>query len=248
MAAIVVTNSKPSSLPEPSITRRQIKSGLLKIAAVFAVFSIIPPLRFACGLASRSIAVLATTVDCVKQDEKTWHARLTNFAKLSAVALGLAGLAACSPAVILASLVADLGVQIFEMGKALYHGKKMKALIHFQFVVINTLLIGAIAASSWPLVIAAATTSAAALFILGAIMFYKAKETEFTHREKSDSQVKETLCYLALSLVGIGSIFQNPATGSEKVNSLDSLPTSEFPALQLGGTVHRLPVEEGTWH
>lgn len=189
-------------------TKRAIKTGLLGLTVATTILSLIPPFRLAGALATRSIAFLSSSLDSVKPNEKGISAKALNCARTAFIALGIAGLAAASPVLILTSLVADTGIQVIEMGKAIYKKQAGKALVHLSCIVINSLVIGALIVGSWKLMVAAAAVSMVVMGVFAmAISIGKDKPTM--------SSVFESFCYLGLSVtsaLSLGAVIQETRT------------------------------------
>lgn len=196
---LIVTVAKPIDRSEEQAT---VKSTFLIMTFACAIISIVPPVRIVGSLLGRGLALMSRTFDLGYESNKrtftNWEKAL-EISKLGAIALGFIAVAVASPILIVASLAADAGMQAIELVKALYKGDKTKALMHLGLLAIDTLIITAIAAASWKLMIAAAAVSAAVLIILAAKLAYSAKnEREFV----------DSMCYLGLAALGITSAVQ----------------------------------------
>src|ERR1700684_617967 len=83
---------------------KHIQKGLLILTVACATLSLIPPLRLAGALALRATVLLSSGVNCIDSWKKEGVAgRLTQFAKVAIVVLGLVALAAASPILVAAS-------------------------------------------------------------------------------------------------------------------------------------------------
>lgn len=180
---------------------RAVQKGLLVLSVATAVISLIPPVRLAGALATRSIALLSSTLDGAKQATRKdhWSNKAASCAKVAIVALGLAGLAAASPALLIASLASDVGLQAIEMVRSAWKGDGDKALAHFAILVVDSLVLGAVVAGSWQLMVAAAAVNA---FVM--IGFFSAA-TRNWDKSKKWTDCIEPLCYASMSILGIAT-------------------------------------------
>lgn len=184
-----------SLVKAPSMGQKIVQKGLLVTTLFFSVLSLIPPLRLAGGLGLRSTAVLSSTAMGVSYwKNMSGMEKALACSKIAICALGLAGLAAGLPALIVASVAADIALNVFEMVKAAVNGQTEKALMHFGFTVINTLVLGGLLAGSWQLMVTAAAVSALAM----AGIAIKVMSTA-----KSGDEAIDVLCYLGLMATGI---------------------------------------------
>lgn len=195
---------------------KHVQRALLVATTACAILSLIPPLRLAGALALRGIALLTSGVNVMD----SWKiegipGRVAQAAKIALVALGLIALATSSPILLIASVAADLALQIFELGKCLFEAESMtKALCHLAFIVIDTLLLAGLIVGSWELIVAALAVQAAAMGALALGMLFVASQN------KNNVSYIDSLCFLTLTAVGIaGSItsaklisdyFENP--------------------------------------
>lgn len=161
-------NPPPSPLQNvsqrPNSTMQKI---FLVAAAVGGILSIIPPLRIGASLALRSVAFLAASHAALdKTGSVTNKERLLQIAKISVVALGLIGVAASMPMLLVASLAADMACQIIDAVNAIRNGEGAKAFFHIAVLIIDTLALAGILTGSWQLMVAAASVSIAVMLIL----------------------------------------------------------------------------------
>lgn len=197
--------TETQSLPKPIFgveTQAKVQTGLLVMTVGCAALALVPPFRIVGSLVGRSLAFLSRSIqidsEFSKQKLNNWK-KAFEVSKLGVIVLGIVAVAAVSPVLVLASLVADAGMQAIELVKALYKGDKTKALMHLGLLAIDTLVIIAIAAASWKLMVAAAAVSAFVLVALAAKLAYSAK---------SKREFIDTMCYLGLAALGITSAVQ----------------------------------------
>jgi len=150
-------------------------------------------------------------MDCVKPEKQHWTDRAMDLSRVAIVALGIAGVAAASPALIIASLAADIAYQIIEAGKANNEMNVGKFLMHCSFVVIDTLALAAFVAGSWQVMVTAAAVSAVVLI-------------GFALSQMNPDMTGNDICrlwlYTALSLVTLWSAIDTAKlTGTFKTNS-----------------------------
>lgn len=183
------------SLPKPLIgveTQAKTQTGLLVMTVGCAVLALIPPFRVVGSLLGRSIAFLSRSLhfgcEASRQHLTNWEKAL-EVGKLAVIVLGFIAVAAVSPVLVIASLVADAGLQAIELVKALHKGDYKKAFIHLGLLATDTLVITAIAAASWKLMVAAAAVSA---FVLLTMAFMVPQ----------DETALSTVCYIMLAGVG----------------------------------------------
>lgn len=228
-----------------------VQRGLLVLTTACAVLSLIPPCRLAGSLALRSVALLSSGVNCAEVLQKEDKLSLvTQSSKVALVALGLVGVIAASPVVICASIIANLGLNLFEMGRAMVEGKTERALCQLGAVLIDTFAVGALVTGSWGLMVTAAAVSTVVMLALTGKAF-----TDF-----------EMVCYPILALTCFATIFSvapRPASYINRPTNLHhyhpakgpvyytpkfaefqkvlvpyqpALAASEFPKLPIGGT------------
>lgn len=198
---VIIDKIKQFSEQHPQVKlprAKHMQKGLLIATTACAILSLIPPLRLAGALALRGVALLASGVN-VMDDWKREGAlgRLMKIAKVAVVILGLVALAAASPVLVIASLVVDLALQIFEFGKAIYERDVIRALSHLAFIVIDTLALAGIIAGSWELMVAAIAVQSAAMLAFAGLSFL------FAYLNQDASQFIDTLCFIALAGTGI---------------------------------------------
>lgn len=192
----IVLETKPSAVSSEKPSNRSHRA-LLGVSVALGALSLIPPLRFVGALALRSVSFLSASASCSNRwGTDNLAGRAVKCIRIAAVGVGLVGVAASSPATIIASLATEIALQIFDAAKAFYRGDWPKGLAHCSFVVINTLALAAVATGGWQLAVAAASISAAAMVAIG-------MATAMTAR--SDGDVFESGCYFALAALGVAS-------------------------------------------
>lgn len=198
-ASITPTKSLVSStLERLSLPKtKHMQRTLLIIATACAILSLIPPLRLAGALALRGTAILASGVNVIDSWKmETTLGRLCQIAKVAVVVLGVVALAVASPVLIVASIAADLGLQIVEFGRALYHRDVTKALCHFAFILIDTFALAGLIAGSWELMVTALAVQGTAMLCLG----IAALAWGITNHDKGS--LIDSLCFALLTAVG----------------------------------------------
>lgn len=164
----VVTHSISTPLALQAKAPSRVVSSMLLIASLGAtIISHIPPLRFAGALALRAVTLLSHA-DSSKRGwaQETLIGKITRCAKVAGLIGGIMAIAAASPILIIASLVADTALQTIDLIRACEQRDWAKAGQHFSAIVINSLVIGAMIVGSWELMVAAAAVSALAVVIL----------------------------------------------------------------------------------
>ncbi len=145
---------------------------LLLGTAGLSIACLIPGVRQVSALALRSVALGSSTAMCADSWSKVDVGdRILNIARVGVVALGIIGMAASRPALYVASLAAEVGLQTLEVGKALYEKDAAKALTHFGILAIDTFMLAGVVTGSWPLITTAAALSTAAMtaFVVKAV-------------------------------------------------------------------------------
>lgn len=157
-----------ASTPQWSIEKKRTaaQKALLGMTAVCAILASIPPLRLGASLAMRSVSLLSVGISKTPEGQE---GPFVKAAKLATVALGIVALAASMPMLMIASLAADIGLQIIEGARAIYQGDFAKAAMHATILVIDTLALAGLIVGSWQLMIAAASVSAAAMLVLASV-------------------------------------------------------------------------------
>lgn len=174
-----------------------VQKGLLIATVACATISLIPPLRLAGTLALRVVAFLSSSANCAEQWSKdTPSCRFLKCIKMTAVAIGLLAVAASSAALVVVSLIANIGIQVMNLMKNLYQGNYSKALIHFGMIIIDSLVLAAMLTHAWELMVAAAAVSALAMLIIGYKIWSSSRNSE---------NIIETACYILLGGLGIAS-------------------------------------------
>lgn len=169
-----------------SLPKDIVQKGLLVVTTACAALSIIPQFRLAGSLATRSVALLTSTSLCASEGQFT----IANCAKLGAVTLGLIGVAASSPVLIIASLTADLAIQIMNTIKAFREGNTFKGWTHIGITVVNALTLAAVASGAWQVIVTAAAVNAVVMFALSL-------------RAGRNGDITGNLCYAALTVLSV---------------------------------------------
>ena len=146
-------------------------------------------------------------------------------------------------------MAADLGLQTFELVKALAKKEYQKAGLNFAFVAIDTLVLTGLILGSWPLMVSAAAVSAFAMLILARACLEKITHLSYDDQAKYGFDMICTSAngmlavFSSLCVSGVtglreetSSHFEKGSYVSEKVTILNSMPASDFPILPLGGT------------
>lgn len=145
--------------------RPVLQKALLGMTAICAILSAIPPFRLGASLAMRSASFLSVGISKTPEGKE---GPFIKAAKLGVVTLGIVALAAAMPMLMVASVAADMGLQILEGAKAIYQGDFAKAALHATILVIDTLALAGLIVGSWQLMVSAAAVSAAAMLALAA--------------------------------------------------------------------------------
>lgn len=167
----------------------------LGMAAVCAILSLIPPLRLGAAFALRGVSFLSTALPT--QDERGVLPVAMKAVKISAIALGIVGLAASMPILLIGSLAIDMGLQTAALVRSVIR-KEPQAAVHLTLLVVDTLALLAFVFASWQLLVAATAVNAFAMLsmaiIAGAVL------------EQPDA----CLSFLALGAASLASSFMIP--------------------------------------
>lgn len=157
-AALAAPAAHPMILPEKPEGHDVAHRTLLGMTAVTAVLSLIPPLRFGASLALRGISLLSLGVSTISASKT---GPLLHLAKVAAVALGIVGLAAFSPSLMIASVATDMGAQVLGFVQAIQEGEDWKGSAHLGMLVIDLLTLLGFVFGAWGLMVSAAVITAA---------------------------------------------------------------------------------------
>lgn len=181
-----------------TIPKKEMQRGLLVVTTATAILATIPPLRLAGSLALRSIAFLSSGVNSAGNWEREGiFGRALGCAKIAVVAVGAIGVVAASPTLIVASVAADIAVQTFELGKAIYNEDPDRALCSLGVIVVDSFVLAAVATGAWPFLVTAAAISA---FVMAGLAI-KAGATSCLNDDPW--MAVDSLCYAALATLGI---------------------------------------------
>lgn len=162
---------------KPYATSKAVQRALLVGAVGFGVLSLVPPLRFAGSLGLRAVAFLAAcNVSAHNWQDGSKLDRALLVGKIALVVLGIVGAVLVSPAMIVASIAVDTGLQIKELLSALKDKEYGKALIHLTMLTVNVLAIAAIVLGSWQLIVAASAISVLLMLCMAVKMYLATKE------------------------------------------------------------------------
>lgn len=169
---------------------------LLVASAGLAIASVIPASRLIGSVMLRSIAFLSSSAICADSWKKMdTYNRTLNICRIGIVALGIIGVASAKPALYVASLAAEVGLQAFEVGKALYDRDAERALTHFAVLTIDSLMLAAVVSGAWQVMVTAAAVNACAMLLFA----YKALD------KKDNNSFIDACVYLALAATSITS-------------------------------------------
>jgi hypothetical protein len=171
-----------------------LQTGLMVVTVATSILSLIPAYRIIGATVMRSAALISLLDLCQETWQRSdWRRKVATCAKVAATALGLVAIATSSSGFLIAGLVGDVAVQIFEITRT---PKGPKKIIHCGFLAVNVLVITGIALASWKIMLVASIVSAVAMLILGA----RIDKNATTWKDRVISA-----CYFALGGVGIAS-------------------------------------------
>lgn len=160
-----VETNKPVSFgerfPHPNIHR-----SLLVATAGLAIASVIPGSSKAASLMLRSVAWLSSAAICADSWEKedVYH-RILNIGRIGVVTLAITGFVAMRPVLIVASLAAEVGLQTFEVLKAIHDKNPERCLAHLSVLVVDSLMLAAAVTGLWQVMVTAAAVNAFVMLI-----------------------------------------------------------------------------------
>lgn len=126
------------------------QKSLLIIRIACSIITLIPELKTVGIIGMRSILFAASSKACAtswSQDDAL-H-RISKCAKLGALVLGITAVATGAPYMLVAAMVANIAIQIFDLGIAFHEGNSSKVPIHLGILVLITVLMTG--EGSWPL-------------------------------------------------------------------------------------------------
>lgn len=165
MSVAQIANSRAFLDTRKDYDRTAIQKILLAMTAISGILSLIPPMRLGASLAMRSISLLSVAASKTPEGKE---GPIIKAARAGAVVLGIVGLAAATPALMVASLAIDMALQIIEGARAAHQGDWVKLAVHATVLVIDTLALAGLIVGSWQLMVSAAAVSAAAFLALSA--------------------------------------------------------------------------------
>lgn len=225
MSSVVARDLVSPTTTFPNLVAQK---GLLILTVAFSILSLIPSLRFVGSMGTRSTALLSTVSLCALDGAITPATCI----KVSAVALGLIGVATGSPTIIIASLAADLAVQSMSIFKALWQKEYIKTLPHLGVIVIDSLAIAAMVTGLWPIIVTACAVNA--LVMVGLIA-----KCASNGPPRNAMETIDLFCYAALMIIGIaGAVDSSEYTVHSKRRPPrfhPALSAEQFPTLPITG-------------
>lgn len=192
----------------PLTTSTSLQKGLFILTVACGALSLIPGLRTAGSLATRSATFLTSSANCAKRwSHEDTLSRINKCTKIATVTLGIAGIVISSPLFITASLAIDLAIQLLETAKSLYH-RENTILLHLGIIAVDTFALAGIVLESAPFMLIAAVISCVAMLYFAANAFMQ-------------NELGEGFGYIALSLISCVSAIE--ITGLTK-----SVPTTSY--------------------
>ncbi len=168
--SIEATSVHPSAPPiEESLEKKQYPhTGLHRMFLVattgLAVASLVPGARQVSSLALRSVAFFSSSALCADSwDQLDAVDRILSVAKIGVVALGFVGVVLSRPAVFVAALTSEVGLQVLEVGKAFYERDLEKGLTNLGILAIDSFMLAGVVTSSLTLITTAAALSTVAM-------------------------------------------------------------------------------------
>jgi hypothetical protein len=141
--------------------------------------------------------------------------------KLGVVVLGLAGLAAGSPALIIVSLVIETAMQAFSCLKAFFYDKNeshiSRGLIHLGLFVIGALTLSAVATGGWPLIVAAAAVNTIMMVFISYKIMSEIAYNKETDGSKIAGKIFDGICYLALFGISYAGAFSSAELNGRRI-------------------------------
>jgi hypothetical protein len=192
---------KPKPIRDPSYQISQ--RSLLIASTACTILSIIPATRFAGSLAMRSVAFMSTSLSMnATWDEGDVKVNAAKVAQTAGVVIGVIALVTAIPALLGTSIAIDLGVQVFEAGRAATKGDGAQATLHLGMAIIDTLALAGVVTGSWQLMVAASSINITLMLTAGIITLCKATDSSGNIK---GAQVLDGLCYFAMAGTGIAT-------------------------------------------
>lgn len=192
---------------------------LLVAATACTALNFIPPLRLGASIALRSIALISSSLTAGSRwSEESFLGKLSKIGKVAGVAIGLVALTLAMPALMAASLGVDMGVQLFEAGRAIKDGKAGQAFLHLGIAIVDALALAGIVAGSWKLMVAATSINITMMAGAASICFYNGFDRLFNDQENIAGAFIDAMCYVTLMSLGISSAVKqiSPETFTEQ--------------------------------
>lgn len=197
MSAIV--NASPLGLsvspPKAVSANNLFQRGVLMASVGCAALSLTLPFKVSGALGLRTLAFVSSATSCKghwSQDSLT--TRLIKCAKLAAVTLGVVAVVVARPLLMVASLVADIGIQAIGAGRALLQRDWEKSLVNGGMLGVDVLVVSGLLTGSWALMATASAVSA--LVLAGAAI-----RTAIYAKNRDD--IFEVWCLASLSVISI---------------------------------------------
>jgi hypothetical protein len=182
---------------------KEVSQRVLFVASVACgIIAAIPPLRLVGSLMMRSVALISSSLGYAQCGPE--ESRLTKIAKIAIVALGLIALMASTPILLIVSLAADIGLQAIELVKAAMNKEMFKVFAHVSVIVINTLVLAAIATGLWEVMVVATAVGALAMLLFA---LKAAVEAEGLKGLPGKLASVDVMCYFALSALGVATAY-----------------------------------------
>ena len=218
--------SKPSFFREENL---QIGDMIIAGVAYTLMATPLPSTRLAGILALRTICLISTLGSAKEALSNNNRVQGTlKCAKAATLVLGIVASAAASPILITAYFAADIGLNAIELGRALESGDKKKALTHLTAIVLDALILSAVATGSTKIMLVAVAVSAIAIGVLIAQKMQNLQKAPSDQKDRISKELVRMSFQLLSSITYLGFMSGSLAGGlSASDNSQMQVVTSQ---------------------
>jgi hypothetical protein len=181
-----------------------LQRGLLVLTIACAALSLVPPFRVAGSLALRAVSLLSSCITCADAKAPIDPlSRTMRIVKVSVVILGIVAIAAAAPLFCTVSLIADIALQITEIGKALHEGDLPRAWIHVTILAIDACVLVGLITGSWQLMVGAACVSILTMLTIAIKVAIDGIRVNGNVFKLDGYNAFDAMCYTALAVLGM---------------------------------------------
>lgn len=185
----IEVSSQSDSVKHPSIAQK----GLLIVRIACSIIALIPDIKVFGMIGMRSMMFFVSSKACVKDwSHDDALNRFSKCAKVSVVVLGITAVASGAPYLLVTSIVANIGLQVFDCIKAAYEKNSSKAFTHLSVATLFTVAVTA--PQSWHSML---MTSLVTVIAMGMMAIKVGREA------KHWSDIAESIAYVGLIVLNI---------------------------------------------